>query len=231
MAIDAPMRMPVLHLAASCDAMTQLLGSPSCREGVLSDEAARRLAVIFRAPRISLDGADLVEPSTSETYVVAGIGAAAESRVRAALAGLDRPIVATSGADLVARESPLVAWILAGLTLFVVLLFAALAVTLIDQSVSDRGYGKLLASLGLTREQIADLVRLEFVTVYVAVVGPSTLLGLFVGWRWLALSGTRSFPAKGIAAVLAAGLILAIVGAFLARPDDGERANWETTGS
>ncbi len=218
-----PNQAPVLVLASTCGAVERLVNAPACIEGQLSPAAEERLARIFGVPGgVALSRSTDVA-SAGAGYVVVPSGAAAESRLRALVASLDRPLSLRSAADNVRRESPIVAWILGGLGLAAGLSTVAMGLTLLDRSVADRGLGRLLAALGLSRRRVGRLIRLEFLTVYVAVVGPAAMAGVFAAWRWIDIAGSVAFPTAGVGLALVGGLALAVVGASVARPEDWQR--------
>jgi len=219
---------PVLRLFTTCAQLHRTLGRGACSETNLSANTQERLSRVLGTPadvELATEPADHLR--SAGFIVIVGLRSPTfEPAVRAAALNQPAAVSVFSEADAVQRESPLVAWILGGVTLLGVLLFAAFAVSLIDRTVSDCQTRRLLGFLGLRRAQIRSVQIREFSFAYLTVAGTALVAGLGCSVAWHSLNPAAPYPVTSVAGlVLAVAALAGVVVSSLraVRTDSAER--------
>ncbi|MEV1009194.1 FtsX-like permease family protein [Streptomyces sp. NPDC049881] len=206
----------VVRLAADCAGLTRLLGEPACAGDTVESAAQRRLGVLAAgSPDVSVrldppDRATLTADST--LLVLTPRRPGTEAALRTAALAQPAALSVLSEADRQLQESPLVPWILGGLTLFSSLVFLLLATGLVDRSADGRRGARLLTALGLTRRRIRRLNGREFLVGYGAVAGTGLLAGVVASVAWTQLGPGVAYPFAVHGAIAACAVVLGAVG-------------------
>lgn len=211
---------------ADCAQLRRLIGARACTGAAMSAAGDDRLRQLVRRSEAFMLGAAAVAGRPDEIHVLGPREPSFESRVRAAALNQAAALSVYSDEDLIRRESPLVAWILGGLKALGVLLFAALAVSLIARSAGDPATRRLLGALGLTGSQVRSVQLRTFLLGYGVVLGSGLAAGIGCSYTWHVLSPSP-YPYAAILGLAGTFLALGAVGIaalYSAQRDTGGRS-------
>ena len=103
-------------------------------------------------------------------------------------------------------------WIVGGMTLLAFLVFAALAVGMLDTALNRASDAGLLTKLGVGRAVAARFFAREFAWTYVTVTGVAAVAGAACSIAWHNRDPGVPYPTAVVAALYLSNLALAAVG-------------------
>lgn len=204
---------PQLTVGATCAQVAELLDATVCERGELTGPAVARLQHLLALPdfvRLSLGAVDLA--SASSVTVAGPDDGTFEEDIRAAALNQNAVVSVLSSADLRQRESVLVSWIVGGMTLLAFLVFAALAVGMLDTALNRASDAGLLTKLGVGRAVAARFFAREFAWTYVTVTGVAAVAGGACSIAWHNRDPGVPYPTAVVVALYLSNLALAAVG-------------------
>lgn len=201
------------QIFAGCTQLRRLLGTSACVGNTLTAAGNARLTrLVGGSGGFRLNASSVVAGRPDMMLVLGPRSPSFETRIRAAALNQNAAVAVFSDEDLIQRESPLVAWILGGLTALCGLLFAALAVSLVGRSVGDPASRRLLGVLGLTGSQIRAVQLRGFLLAYGVVFSFALTAGVACSYAWHALSPPSPYPMASILGLAATFVALGAVG-------------------
>lgn len=176
-----------LEIGATCQQLFQYFPGPACNPEQpykLSKEMEQRLietlAVGTPGMKVRLVAADEVTNKGSVLVLDKAPLEALETRVRSSVMPLFTAPYVDSMLSSAVQESPLVPWLLGGMTLSVIVLSVGCLISLVDRLLETRKHRRHLLNLGVSTYRLTLLEAWRFATPYGTVVAASFSAGLTI---------------------------------------------------